>query len=403
MNKKDKKSKFNSFNRRQFLRGSGGFVLALPMLSSLLPKAFAQQAGQKRFVGLFSGHGQAFDHWYPSVNVPLRNVVGYQRVRGALLSSFPPGQISGVIGPEFNPYRNDLLLLSRLTPPAGSGQHHTSQMLGGSTAPNNQNTIDQIMGKVPAMTAGTREAVLNLLVSESGGYYSNNSMSRLNGNDVPSIANPQVAFRKVFCDGQPGGDTGNPSAQANSKKVVDMVLDQYKSVLNGGKLSTEDKETFTRYIASVDQLETKLFSTTGGSASGALNPAQVCNAPPAFQALPLNGNVGMAQLVKNNLDVIALAIKSGSTNIATLQFHPHDYHASNFGAIDPMLNQSTHEQIGHSNGEAKRRINAYFASQMAYLIGELKQVENQATGETFLYNSLIYWGNDQGFNNRTSD
>ncbi|MEO0337095.1 MAG: hypothetical protein AAF202_11915, partial [Pseudomonadota bacterium] len=154
-------------NRRQFLIGSGGFVLSLPFLSSIAPRALANES-PKRFIAMFSGHGQAFAHWLPTNDsVSLRAINGFREVRATNLSGIRSGgqnQISRVIGPEFNPYRSDLLLLTRLTPPRGSGQHHTSQMLGGATKDLNPNTIDQVMSTSSTLTAGTRERVLNMIV-----------------------------------------------------------------------------------------------------------------------------------------------------------------------------------------------------------------------------------------------
>src|SRR3954469_2605008 len=48
-----------SISRRQVLRGAGGFTLALPLLPSLLPRAFGDttDAGPRRFVAVCSGHG----------------------------------------------------------------------------------------------------------------------------------------------------------------------------------------------------------------------------------------------------------------------------------------------------------------------------------------------------------
>ena len=47
-------------NRRQFLRGAGGFALAVPLLPSLLPREARASdgiAGPKRFISLSSHHG----------------------------------------------------------------------------------------------------------------------------------------------------------------------------------------------------------------------------------------------------------------------------------------------------------------------------------------------------------
>ena len=47
-----------SRNRRQFLRGAGGFALALPFLESLSPReARAQEVVTPRFVGMMTLHG----------------------------------------------------------------------------------------------------------------------------------------------------------------------------------------------------------------------------------------------------------------------------------------------------------------------------------------------------------
>ncbi|MEO0336553.1 MAG: DUF1552 domain-containing protein, partial [Pseudomonadota bacterium] len=185
-------------------------------------------------------------------------------------------------------------------------------------------------------------------------------MIRRNGNDISSlIGSPRVAFEKLFC--QPGDDDGGgstPTPQVDyEKKVVDKVLTHYQSVINSNRLSTQDKMKLQQYIDNLNDLENRLFPERSISNTNPVQSVSACPARPTFQSVPLNGNSGMDQLMRNNIDVIALAIKSGVTNIATLQMHPHDYHASNFGDIHPTLNKDTHNGIGHSNGEEKWRLN----------------------------------------------
>lgn len=395
-----------NINRRQFIIGSGGLLLGLPFLSSLAPKALAQ-ISPRRFIGIFSGHGQAIAHWLPTNDsVSFSNVQGYKNVRGMNLNNIRSGgvnQISRILDSSFNSFRKDLLLLTRLTPPTGDGQHHTSQMLGGSVTNNNHNTIDQLMAKASNITAGTPQPVLNLLVNESGNYYSNHSMIRRDGKDVTSLfANPQLAFDKLFCQQSEEGTTNSPNDNSPdyNKKVVDRVLASYNKIMNHRRISQDDRVVFQNYIDQMNDLENRLFpekSTTNTNGSVSYSG---CPTKPNFISLPLKGNVGMGQLIQNNIDVLCLAIKSGATNLATLQLHPHDYHATNYGDIHPDLNKDPHGEIGHSNGESRWRLNHYFGQQVLRILQQLNEVENTNTGETFLYNSLVFWGNDQGCSNQ---
>src|SRR5262249_49534164 len=60
--------------RRLFLQGAGGAIVALPVLTSLLPRSYAGGTPvRKRFLAIMSCSGQISKHWYPTYTPP-----GYQ-------------------------------------------------------------------------------------------------------------------------------------------------------------------------------------------------------------------------------------------------------------------------------------------------------------------------------------
>ena len=130
-------------NRRMFLRGAGGSVLAIPFLHSLTSRAFAQDPGPpevgKCFFAVATGHGGLWsENLYPADTVLTQETQYAGRaVRYGDLPSLPDGNGKMVLSPMCSA-RSDWLtpelirkfnILRGIDIPYGIG-HHSGGYLG---------------------------------------------------------------------------------------------------------------------------------------------------------------------------------------------------------------------------------------------------------------------------------
>ena len=106
--------KFNRSTRRMFLQGSGGALVSIPFLSSLLPhEAWAQSTGTpiKRFISVRSSYDMGHNSsWLPNSSGVVSNLVqpnqvvagvnGHHNVRWQNLRDFAPTN-SSVLAPYY--------------------------------------------------------------------------------------------------------------------------------------------------------------------------------------------------------------------------------------------------------------------------------------------------------------
>ncbi len=98
-----------AINRRHFLRGASGFALSMPFLTSFASSEAEAQVAMEatNFIGLKSGNGVPRINWWPSQAATA--VLG-PNVKELQLSSIA-GNISPIFGPEWNAYKNKMLMV----------------------------------------------------------------------------------------------------------------------------------------------------------------------------------------------------------------------------------------------------------------------------------------------------
>ena len=149
-------------SRRQFLVGSGQALLALPLLSSLIPRsALAQStAAPRRMMNFVFDHHNESQHWpNPSIATTLVGSIGIKERMLSSLGSSASTVISQLLS---NPVYNTLLSRNQITLARGFENHlsggngHVTRALGGhstlesgdnSENPNHQSSIDYLVEK----------------------------------------------------------------------------------------------------------------------------------------------------------------------------------------------------------------------------------------------------------------
>jgi hypothetical protein len=420
--------------RRTFLRGTAGAVLALPFLESLAPRLARGQSviPPKRFIVLKSFSTQLVKEWYPAFTgngYVLKNskysdsrgdgttLLTQKLVSGANYTWAPLGDfktatgISGILGPSLNPFLDKLTLIRGLDfLPAVN--HNYGGLLGNfssctAATPCDADslpdvpTIDQVLAYSPKVYASTptlRCLHITQGVTDSMSY-SDYGMVGGAVEQLKARTNPLDAFNDVF-----GTDPPDPAATGpdRNKLLVDRVYADYVKLKSNSRLSADDKVLVDKYVNLVAELQAKLSVT----------PTLSCTAPATPPSLANNSNLDTTDITKKwdlFLDVVSAAVMCDRTRIITLGIHK----ALGPGpdSSDPTLVGFYHSEdasggtwhgLAHdfSNDNSRRMlkgINAWIASEVfAKLLTKLDVTE--MGDSTYLDNSLVYWGNELGFN-----
>lgn len=421
-------------SRRALLRGAAGALLSLPFLESLAPReAFGQAIPPpKRFIVLKSFSTQLVKEWYPSLSgngYALKNskysgskadgttlltekLVSGKNYTWAPLTDFAgPEGISGILGPALNPFASKMTLIRGLDfLPAVN--HNYGGLLGNfssctAATPCDADsltdvpTIDQVMAyspKVYPTTPGLRYLHLSQGVTDSMSY---SDLGNVGGavQQLKARTNPLDAFNDVFGTAPVGGDMPSPD---RDKLLVDRVFQDYTRLRQNPRLSAADKELVDRYITLVTELQAKLMVT----------PSLSCTTPAAPQSLANNTGLDVGNITtKWNLflDVVAAAVMCDRTRVITIGVHKALGPGPN--SADPTLTGYYHSEdasggtwhgLAHDFGNANSRrilkgINQWIATEIfAKLLTKLDVPET--ADSTYLDNSLVYWGNELGFN-----
>lgn len=423
-------------SRRRLLRGAGGAALALPFLESLRAGQARGQAATpaKRLIVLKSFSTQLIQEWYPRfqgngymlkdakfpgsskadgttlLTQPLGTSGGYTQ---APLTDFQtPTGISGILGPALNPLLPKLTLIRGLDF-LPSVNHNYGGLLGNyssctAATPCDADslpdipTIDQVLSYSTKFYAGT-PAARYLHVSQGVTDSMSYSDMGIKGGAVQQLkarANPLDAFNDLFANSA-APTTGAP-APDRDKLLVDRVYQDYTRLRQNARLSAGDKQLVDQYVNLVAELQAKMMP----------KPTLSCTRPATPASLANNSGTSPTDITSKwnlFLDVVTAAVMCDQTRIITIGVHK---------ALGPGPDSASTTLVGHyhsedasggtwhglahdwDNANSRRMlkgINGWIASEVfAKLCTKLDVPE--ANGKTYLDNSLVYWGNELGFN-----
>ncbi|WP_413586924.1 DUF1552 domain-containing protein [Bdellovibrio sp. HCB274] len=395
---------WNKLSRRQFLRGSGTFALALPFLPSMLPYAEAQTGPnlKKRFIAIHNGHCQAVEHWLPD---PAKfNWTESQTYARQVALSAIPGAMSPVLNTQFDALRSKLTILSRLDPLSKTPNHNAECMLTGGVVSEAVSSIDQVIAKF--LYGGSP---LNLYVKsvDDGNYNGASQMSVLNKQYVQGQFNPSAVFSSMFgTTTSPTTPTADPNKLTRRDILVaDKVYAEYSALRSNRRLSKDDLARVEQHMALITDLQKKLNSSIVTPA-----PTPVaCTSPSGPTSSPTkSSNPADFQVVIDQMfDVIEVGVKCGKIQVATLMMHVYDYFSGSVNFVPGITGSNRfHEDINHAGTDELRAMKlammTFFANRVARFLTNMNTVEDTNTGATYLDNSLIFWGNDQGTTKNTN-
>lgn len=400
-------------SRRMFLRGASGCALAIPMLPSLLSRAFAQEPSVDVSPNLFSictDHGGVWgSNLFPS-DVFLSQTATYaqREIRYGALSALPNSagrvSLSRVYEADVNLLTPNVLsqlnIYRGLDIPYRIGHHRgghlgnfadtDGQVTGGLKNTAYQTaTVDQFIAYSPSFYSvedlNTKMTQRSFCIGD--GRFSQNFTSPENkAGDVvrqSSLRENLELYRFLF---EPGSSLGGVDSY-----MVDRVKQGYQRLKRHPRISRGDRDRLDQHVGQMFEIERKLRV---GQALGELPP------PPSTNSTNYSGshafhhsqslNVSYVDLIT---DMIVLAFSTGVSRIGSW--------AQDLHFIDLLIND-WHGQVAHSGmgaSAAQDLICTFHQSTFEHIFIRLAHKLDQvsaADGQSLLYHSLLTMTSEAG-------
>jgi len=364
-------------DRRSFLIGAAGSVIALPLLEAMFPteKALAQgpsAADKARFVFLFFPNGSVGSEMSPRPNTPWPSILSpLEEHRAELLF------VEGLHNRQNSSWK-------WYDPKLGTGSGHEVGACCYATCariPEPGQTrlsisIDQLIGQELRTKRGTRLASLVIAdgknasgIAQGGVNAAFHSLmswksDKLNDYEAP-LTRPQLVFEQIFAGFEPTSVPGQLSAlQLRKKSILDAVKEQEAAMKS--RLGTADRARLDQYFSNVREVETKV---------GALPPPTLLCTKPAAPADVTSKN--FPDFTRTMLDLVVLALQCQVTPCVSYQLSRGNGGVQNATYVG--LSEDQHGISHHGNNPVQqdklRQINTWFNGQLAYLIGKLKTID----------------------------
>jgi hypothetical protein len=407
--------------RRLFLRGLGGTLLALPVLPSLLTaqEARAQAAEPSRcFVHFRTPHGAVFgsNMWPADDALTDRMFYADHDVRRGALGARADGNnsvISRVLTAGSSALTPAVMakmnILRGLDYPMYMG-HNFGAALGyydfNKERPGSPRaTIDQIMAYSPAfypsLAAVKKRSVAvasSGTASGSWGYTTPGVRSSGVAQGAVSPVESSLALFDTLIAGS-GGTSGTGSAARTP--VVNRILDSYRRLRDGsGRLSSEDKARLDQHIQAVAELQRRL---------GTAAPGAGCQVPsrPGTDNVSVKRSGGFAGDPPKNVqyftlvnEVLAVALSCGTCRVATISIDENNQNLT--FTTRPPQGEDWHNNVVHpatvagANQDLVVEFNRmFFARVYMDLVTRLDAIA-AGTGGTLLDHALVVWGQENG-------
>lgn len=396
--------KYNKFNRRMFLQGSGGVMLPIPFLLSLIPKnAQAQVATSVKRYLYFSGYYDYghHKHWFPTlnqsdlkqkININGDNNVYYESLKNLVGN----GPLSNAAGTSLNDYLDYINIYRGLDTPMYVG-HSNSANLGYFTKDNYEKawpthkpikTIDQVLQDKSSFNSNRKDVVITGI--------SNRGLTARNGTRVPSLANdPQSLYNKLFLNGSlpESGNDSNIIIGDKRRNVLDNVLVDYKRVRASRKISSNDKKTLDEFMDRLSSIKNSLEK--GGSNSGGQ-----CK----HKGISKNndGKYFYSKVTgQSYADIMTAALLCDVTRVMVFEYGVNEY-----GGADVPASSDFHHTVSHEpwntikhNGQnmpcheflGKVYIGGVIKNTLAPLIKNMASAIEPGNNKSLLYNSLVHF------------
>jgi Protein of unknown function (DUF1552) len=411
--------------RRMFLRSASGLALGLPFLPSLLPRNAKGGIGTtpRRFVAVQSQSGQFVDDFWPAwtpAGYQLRDqMYGSARADGttglhetlpgtsakwAPLADFTAQDLSVVIPSSLQAYFDKMLLLRGLDYTMYAG-HGSGSMLGNYGSGAYQPLLDLGLGPIPTVdqvlaysSAFYETDPLTRSLAIAAGWP--NSMSDTNYGiaggpieNIPGYVEPRYLWQDLFGDFMdPGMPTEHPD-----RKLVNSIYDDYLKLKGHSRLSAADRLALERHMSFLDDIEADLAQGLG---AGCMKPAE----PGLYDVNTQFSDVAAyEECVGLLVDIACAAMRCDLTRVVTFQAtmgvtRALGMSATSIHSSDDVVgdwHDFAHDASGDPNDrEHINSLNRWVVTAIFQRFLEQLDVEEGADGETYLDNSLVYFGGE---------
>lgn len=381
--------------RRNFLRGVGGTLLALPLFESLacsrseapprerVASTRAASGFPKRFVVVYTPNG---NYELPSSLdfagsvleplTPFKDKLLVLRGLDLAVHDQPPGE----------PHQQGMAFLTGRKLNEGTMVGGDGSLAGWASGI----SVDQEIAKTIGATTPHKSLHFGVQSTAYGGTEVRTVISYA-GSDQP-IANetsPYAMFDLVFS--QLGADpAGLETLRARRKSVLDAVGQQYEQVAK--RLGADDQKKLAQHLESVRDVEKRLDNPAG-------QVGGFCQVPTVGQPIDLNdpGNFGV--IGKLQMDLLVMALACDLTRVATLQWsaatnnRPYPFLMYEGAPIAGDEHVMGHQPDSDTASWGKLRvIRRWYVEQFAYLLAALDAIP-EGDG-TMLDNTAVLLGSE---------
>lgn len=352
-------------DRRRFLKASG-VAIALPTLRSA-SKASASDFGEEppiRMVCVGNEFGL-----YPGAFWPETDGRDYE------------------ITPLMEPlakHRSDFTLFSHLDHGLKGGHFAVHTFLTGvksaeaRSLPEGGISLDQRA----AEHVGAATRFPSLTIGSEGGLHGGCRMSwTRTGTRVPPIGGPRELFRMLFLEEDASAKAAASDRLDLKESILDSVLGDAKSLSR--RLNKSDNRKLDEYLASIRDVEVGLDLKR-----------QWQNIPKPEPPIDEPSDDGLTRDLPKIYDLIALALQSDSTRVATLEI------GGSFAASDLGIRKGYHALSHHGqlqeNIDLLVQIERYQVEQFARFLDKLKSIEQPESDRTLLDSTMALFGSGMG-------
>ncbi len=428
-----------SIGRRTFLYTTGGAALGMPFLASLLPRGAraADPAPIKRFVGIQSYSGMIAKEWYPNKapagyqlgdalypgtpkadgTVRLTTKIPSTNYTWAPLSDFAATGFGNILGTNLNPWfpkMNVIRGIDQLVPCGHNqgGYFGNAGYTSKGVAPWIP-TVDQVMAyssKVYPTAPRLRSLHLGTGMPNSCSF-TNYGMAGGKVEQISHILDPAAAYDRVFRGfmAPTGGITTTP--ESPNKSLVNAVYGDFTRVSTSPRLSAADKQVFDRHMTFLADIERSLAARTVMTSSGCTVPNKPRSIPNGAPWESMSSLQDFKDTISLMIDVAVAAFKCDITRVVTFDVQEalYDYSGTTTNSLHNSadINGDWHQFAHNQDGNATMRAKLIAISQWiakAVFAGFLQKLDvPEASGRTYLDNSLVVWGNELGYNHYNTD
>ncbi len=354
-------------DRRAFLRASG-VSIALPVLESLRRASWGAEAAlpPRRMVCVGNEFGM-----YPGAFWPEKSGADYEAT--PLLK-------------PLESLRRDFTVFSHLDHGLKGGHYAIHAFLTGVKAVEAKGMADGgiSLDQRAAEFVGSQARFPSLAIGSEGGTGGGCQMSwTRSGTRVPPIPGPRELFRLLFVDEDPDERRKAADRVALEGSILDVVLGDARSL--GRRLSKPDSRKLDEYLASVRDVETKLALDKKWQGIPKPKPGAGTSEPQ---------NQGMVRDLPILYDLIALALQTDSTRVATLEV------GGSFVTADLGIPRGYHNLSHHGQRpetiELLVQVERYQVEQLARFLEKLRSIREPAGDGTLLDHTMVLMGSGMG-------